>query len=441
MFARRGFVATLMAAAALFVAACGGDDGGGGGGTGSAGTSGSGAEVTGATKAPTLAESKNATGEVTYCTGKDTSGGQKASVEEFNSRFAKQGLKARLLEFPESADEQRNQFVQRQQAKSGECDIFYSDVIWTGEFAAQKWLMDMSDYVNSRKSEFVPSTLATIQYAGKYWGTPKQTDAAFVYYRTDKVPEVPATWQAVYDAAKSKGGIVYAGAAYEGLTCVYLELAYAAGGKVLSDDGKKSEINSPENLKALQFMVDGTKSGAAPKAVTTYMEEQTRRAFESGQPAFQRQWPYAYALDLKAPKIKGKFKVAPLPAWEGGTKANILGGHNLVISAFSKNPKGSVALIDYLTGEDAERRDAAQYSLAPVLETTYDDPAVKKALPFSAELKQAVAQAKARPVSPVYPQISQAIYKNVNSALSGQISPQDALSKADSQINQALKTF
>jgi multiple sugar transport system substrate-binding protein len=112
-----------------------------------------------------------------------------------------------------------------------------------------------------------------------------------------------------------------------------------------------------------------------------------------------------------------------------------------VISTYSKNPKGAVMLIDYLTGLDAERRDAAQYSLAPVLTATYDDPAVKKALPFAAELKQAVSQAKPRPVSPVYPQISQAIYKNVNSALSGQISPQDALSKADSQINQALKTF
>jgi multiple sugar transport system substrate-binding protein len=397
--------------------------------------------VTGATKAPTLAESKGAKGTVTYCTGKDTSGAQTEAVAAFNKKFASQGLKARLLEFPESADEQRNQFVQRQQAKSGECDIFYSDVVWTAEFASQKWLMDMSDYVNQRKADFIPSTLQTIQYAGKYWGVPNQTDAAFLYYRTDKVPQVPSTWQQVYDAAKSKGGIVYQGSAYEGLTCDYLELAFAAGGKVLSNDGKKSEINSPENLKALEFMVNGVNDGAAPKAVTTYMEEQARRAFESGKPAFQRNWPYAYALDLKAPKIKGKFKVAPLPTFEGGGKAGILGGHNLVISAYSKNPKGAVTLIDYLTGPEAEKVAAAKYSLAPTLQATYDDPAVKKALPFAAELKQAVAQAKPRPVSPVYPQISQAIYKNVNAALSGQMSPQDALKKADSAINQALKTF
>jgi multiple sugar transport system substrate-binding protein len=439
MRSSRGFAAALLAAAALFVAACGGSDNGGGssGGGGSSTT----AEVSGSKQAPTLAESKGAKGTVTYCTGKDTSGGQKASVREFNQRFAGQGLKARLLEFPESADEQRNQFVQRQQAKSGECDIFYSDVIWTAEFASQKWLLDMSDYVNQRKDEFIPSTLTTIQYGGKYWGVPKQTDSAFLYYRTDKVKQVPETWQEVYDQAKSQGGIVYQGAAYEGLTCDFLELAFAAGGSVLSQDGKKSTINSPENVKALQFMMDGIKSGAAPKAVTTYMEEQARRAFENGGPAFERNWPYAYALGQQAPKIKGKFAVAPLPAFEGGGKAGILGGHNLVISAYSKNPKGAVMLIDYLTGEDAERRDAAKYSLAPVLKATYDDPAVKKALPFAAELEQAVTQAKSRPVSPVYPQISQAIYKNVNAALSGQMSAQDALSKADQEINQALKTF
>jgi multiple sugar transport system substrate-binding protein len=66
---------------------------------------------------------------------------------------------------------------------------------------------------------------------------------------------------------------------------------------------------------------------------------------------------------------------------------------------------------------------------------------VTKALPFAAQLLQAVQQAKTRPVTPVYPQVSQAIYKNVNQALSGQQSPQDALKNADSQINKALSTF
>ena len=388
-----------------------------------------------------MAESEGATGEVKFCLGKDTSGNQTAAAKKFNQQFSGQGLKMTLTEFPESADEQRNQFIQRQRAKSGDCDIFYSDVIWTAEFAAQKWLMDMSDFVNERKDEFIPSTLETIQFEDKYWGVPQQTDAAFLYYRSDQVQDVPTTWQAVYEDAAAKDGIVYQGAAYEGLTCDYLELAFAAGGEVLSEDGTKSAINSPENLKALQFMADGIKNGAAPKAVTTYMEEPARRAFENGKATYMRNWPYAYALGQDNPKVKGKFEVVPFPEFEGAGKASILGGHNLVVSAFSQNPKGAVAAIDFLTSPETIKINAAEFSLAPTLTATYDDPDVQKALPFAAELKQAVEQARARPVSPVYTQISQAIYKNVNAALSGQMTAEEALQKADGDINQALQTF
>jgi multiple sugar transport system substrate-binding protein len=441
MVSGRMFATALVVALALFVAACGSNDDNGSDGGGGAPTQATGASK-GVKAAPTLAASQDATGTVTYCLGKDTAGNNTAAVKEFNAKFKAQGLSAKLLEFPTSADEQRNQFVQRQQSKSGECDVFLSDVIWTAEFAQQKWLLDMSDYVNQRKDEFIPSTLETIRYENTYYGVPQATDSAFIYYRDDKVDSVPQTWQELYTQAKANGGIVYQGAAYEGLTCDYLELAFAAGGKVLSDDGKKSLIDSPENLKALQFMVDGVKSGAAPKAVTTYMEEESRRAFESGKYAFMRNWPYAYALgNQTGSKSKGKFKVAPFPAFEGGGKAGILGGHNLVISAYSQNPKGAVELIDYLTSAAVEKTYAAKYSIAPVLNATYDDADVQKALPFAQELRQAITQAHSRPVSPVYPQISQAIYKNVNQALSGQKTPADALKAADDQINRALATF
>jgi multiple sugar transport system substrate-binding protein len=443
MVSRKRFAAALVAALAMFVVACGGNDNGGGStsGGGAASTQASGV-TKGVAKAPTVAASKDATGNVTFCLGKDTSGNQTAAVKDFNAKFKAQGLSAKLLEFPTSADEQRNQFVQRQEAKSSECDVFFSDVIWTAEFAAQKWLLDMTDTVNERKSEFIPSTLETIHYDNKYFGVPQASDAALMYYRTDKISNFPQTWQDLYTQAKANGGIVYQGASYEGLTCDYLELAFAAGGQVLSPDGKKSVINSAQNLKALQFMVDGIKSGAAPKAVTTYMEEESRRAFESGKYAFMRNWSYAYALgNAKGSKVAHKFKVAPFPIFEGGKSAAILGGHNLVISAYSKNPKGAVQLINYLTSPEVEKVNFAKFSITPTTTATYTDPEVQKAIPFADALLKNVQAAHARPVSPVYPQISQAIYKNVNAALSGQMSPQDALKKADSQINSALATF
>jgi multiple sugar transport system substrate-binding protein len=41
----------------------------------------------------------------------------------------------------------------------------------------------------------------------------------------------------------------------------------------------------------------------------------------------------------------------------------------------------------------------------------------------------------------VYPQISEAIYTNVNDALAGRKSPEAAIKAADSQITKALSTF
>ena len=427
------WVVCLACAMALAVAACGSDSGGGGGGGG-------GSATTKGAKAIDVSSMDSAKGNVTYCTGKDTSGDLKEGVAEFNK--ANPGLTAKLLEFPESADEQRNQFIQRERAKSADCDAFESDVVWTAEFASQKWLLDVTPYIEKRKSEFVPSTLSSVDYQGKIWGVPRVSDAGLLYYRKDQVKSVPATWQDVYKQAKAGNGIVYQGAAYEGLTCNFLEIAFAAGGKILSDDGKKSVIDSPENLKALEFMVNGIKDGAASKANTTYMEEEARRTFEAGKATFERQWPYAYALgNMKGSKVKGKFAVAPYPPFAGGGKAAILGGHNSVISAYSKNPGGALKLIDYLTSEKRMTRNAVKFSKTPVLAASYADPAVKKALPFIDELKQAVEQAKSRPVSPVYSQISQAIYKNVNNALSGSTDPKAALSKAQKDMDKALATF
>ena len=94
--------------------------------------------------------------------------GADSAGKAFNK--ANPGLNVKLIEFSESADEQRNQFVQRQEAKAADCDVFYSDIIWTAEFAQQRWLYDMTPYVKSRAEEFIPSTLATITYQDKQSG-------------------------------------------------------------------------------------------------------------------------------------------------------------------------------------------------------------------------------------------------------------------------------
>jgi multiple sugar transport system substrate-binding protein len=419
-------VAVLLAVlvAAMAVVACGGDDDEGNGGGGGESLSASSGE--------------NASGNVTWCIGKDTSGAFNEVVKAHNQ--ANPEVKAKLIELPTSADEQRTQLIQRLRAESAECDVLGMDVIWTAEFAAQNWLSDVSALVEDRQDEFIASTLDSAEYEGKHWAVPFNTNAGFLYYRTDKLDSAPTTWEEVAQQSEGEGGLVYQGAQYEGLTVNFLERLYSAGGTVLSDDGETVELNSPEAVQVLTQMKESVDQGIVPKANSTYMEEESRRAFESGRPAAMRNWPYAYALGQDS-DIAGDFEVSPLPASEGGEPAGVLGGYNLGISAFSENPEAAVEFVNFITNTDSQVTMATKASLPPVLSAVYDDPKVQKAMPFAEELRTAVEQAQPRPVSPVYTQISEAIYENVYNAIYGNETPEAALEKASSGVEQALETF
>jgi len=395
----------------------------------------------GAPVAPTLAASRDARGTVRFCTGKDFSGAYTKAIERFNARYGGQGLEARLVELPISTDEQRRQTILRLQMRSAECDVFQADPTWIAEFSRQRWLMDMTAYVRTRADEFIGSTLAPFHYDGRYWGVPQFTGAGLLFRRTDQVPTAPSTWQEAYREAAAHEGLAYQGAAYEGLTVNFLEIAYAAGGRVLSDDGRRAVLDSPANLRALRFMVDGVESGAALRAVTTYLEEPTRFAFEAGRATLMRNWPYAYPLAAKAPAVRGRFAVSPLPAFEGGQRAGVLGGNGPVLSSYSGNPRAGMLLIDHLTSPRTIEENMAVHFLPSVLHASYESPAVRRAVPFAGTIKQAIEQARPRPVSPVYPEITQAIHDNVNAALSGRISAEDALEQAQRQIEEALNRF
>src|SRR6266480_3320954 len=407
---------------AIALAACGG-----GGGS----SSGSG-------KTLSASDAKNPKGNISWCIGKDTTGAFAAMVKQFNDANA--NAKVKLIELPTSADQQRAQQVQRLRAKSSECDVLGLDQIWMAEYVSQGWLYDLTDALSSRKSQFIGSTSESATYQGKQWAIPFNTNAGFLYYRTDKVSTAPKTWQEVYADAKQDGGLVYQGASYEGLTVNFLELLYTAGGKAISDDGKKATIDSPEAKQVLTFMQNGVKDGAVSHSVSTYMEEESRRAFEAGKASLERQWPYAYALGQKS-SIKGKFKITTLPGWKDKPASGVIGGYNLAVNAYSKNPGTALAFAEFVTQPKQQEYMAAKTTLPPTLSEAYDAPAVQKVMPFADKLRTAVEQAHPRPLSPVYPQISEAIYKNVYNALWNGASVDSALKKANDQINQALKQF
>ncbi len=414
-------LAALAAMLMFAIAGCGSDDDDGGG----------------ASEAEKATQAK-ASGDVTWCIGKDTTGAFGTVIDNFNKANPK--ANAKLLELPEDAGEQRRLQIQRLRAKSTECDVLGMDVIWTVEYSGQGWLKDVTDYMSQNGDRFIKSTVDTTEFDGKNWAVPFNSNAGFIFYRTDEVDSAPKDWETLYQEAQKGNGVVYQGFRYEGLTVNFLELLYSDGGTIVSDDGKSATADSQEVKDVLKFMSDGIKNGAAPKAVTTYKEEESRRAFESGNATFMRNWPYAYALG-KDSTIADKFDIATFPGFAGKKPAGVVGGYNLGISAYSKNPEGSLAFIDFATKPDQQKIMATEASLPPTVSDVYDDPAVKKAMPFADQLRSAIEQAKARPPSPVYPQISEAVYNNVYAALQGDMSPDEAASKMNDEIQKALETF
>src|SRR2546430_1525372 len=155
--------ALLLLLTVVVLAACGGGGGGGGGRGGGGG------------KTLSADDAKNPKGNISWCIGKDTTGAFASMVKQFNN--ANPNANVKLIELPTSADDQRAQQVQRLRAKSSECDVLGIDPIWMAEYASQGWIYDLSDWMNSHKSDFIGSTVDSAKYQDKYLAVPFNTNA------------------------------------------------------------------------------------------------------------------------------------------------------------------------------------------------------------------------------------------------------------------------
>jgi multiple sugar transport system substrate-binding protein len=201
-------------------------------------------------------------------------------------------------------------------------------------------------------------------------------------------------------------------------------------------------VDSDAAERALTWMRDAIHAdGVVPAAVLTWQEEQARLAFQTGQAAFMRNWPYAFALlqDASQSSVAGRFAVAPMPGGPGGTATAALGGSVLAVNAFSDQPDEAYKLIDYLLQPEQmiERaRTAGQYPTRPAL---YETPALAEALTIApADALRVIERAVARPVTPVYTQLSEILQIALHRALTRQQEPRPALREAASAMRGLL---
>jgi multiple sugar transport system substrate-binding protein len=209
---------------------------------------------------------------------------------------------------------------------------------------------------------------------------------------------------------------------------------------VVGDDGKPN-VDTPEALEGLKFLVDGFKSGIIPKEAITYKEEEGRRAFQDGKLIFHRQWPYQYAKANAtdgSSKVTGKFAVAPLPGLSGPGKSS-LGGHNLAISKFAKNKGSALEFVKFLTSESEEKTHLQKTSEAPVFSSLYADAELQKQFPYLSTLRASVDNAAPRPRVHNYGDATNAIQAEAYAALTGTKTSEQALKDLQAKLESIIK--
>jgi multiple sugar transport system substrate-binding protein len=347
-----------------------------------------------------------------------------------------------------TTDAAREQLTRRLAAGDESIDLINLDVIWTAEFSDANWIMDLTERVEPIKDQYVPAALESAFYKGRYWAIPAGTNAALLYYRTDLVDRAPQTWEELAEMAKAAQarqpgitGFVFQGNSYEGGTVDALEFIGAAQGKILSEDGTDAVVDDGDGAAhAMSYLQSIMESKVAPKVVTTYMEEDSRLAFQKGDAVFMRNWPYAWALMNKddASKVKGKFDIAPLPAFDGRSSASVLGGQNYGIAATSEHPELAWKAMMCLTREEIQRVKAVEKGEMPTLQHLYDDPQMAKDVPFIDVLATNLRNGVNRPTTPYYNDVTIVIYKAYNDVLNGRITPEEAVERMQRGIQAAI---
>ena len=365
-------------------------------------------------------------------------------------------IQVHLQSAPTDTDTNRASLITTISGGASSPDVYMGDVIWPAQFGHSGLATPLSSYFpSSYWSSFAPGLVQGATYKGQVYGAPFFEDQGFLYYRKDLLAKehmaVPATWQQLETDAATlvhkglvKYGYVWQGGSYEGLTCNFMEYLGSAGGTALNANDTKATLDSAAGTQAANFMHSLITSGATPSAVTTFQEAQSMSAFATGQAAFLRNWDYgwSYSQTASSPSsVVGKVGVTPLPSFSGQPSPGTsnIGGWNLYINPHSKNTAADVTFIKWMTSPAAQTILGTQFSEIPTVQSVRNSAAVKAQNPVLAIVGQ--TRLIPRPAqTPQYAKVSQAIYTNINSMLSGSTSPSGALSAASSQIDSALSS-
>ena len=388
-------------------------------------------------------------GEITVGFGREASGSLQKLIDRFNKE--NQDITVNWRQMPSDTGQYFDQLRTQFQAQDGSLTLIGGDVIWPAQFAANSYIIDLSDrFTENMRSKFLQGPVESNTYEGNVYGVPWFTDAGLLYYRRDLLENAgfsgpPTTWEELKEQAQQimqdeniQFGFVFQGAEYEGGTVNGLEFINSHGGQVLDpSDASQVTIDSPESVAGLEMQQSMVTDGVAPQAVSTYAEPECEAPFLGGDAVFCRNWPYMYSLAGTENFIENDLiDIAPLPAGEGGESVSGLGGWNFFINAFAVQEAQDAAweFVQFMTAAEQQKEYALGGSYLPTLTALYDDAEIQENVPTVRLGGDALRNTVPRPVSPVYSDMSLQMAEQFNASLGGDTPPPEAISSLQTEL-------
>jgi multiple sugar transport system substrate-binding protein len=342
------------------------------------------------------------------------------------------------------------------QAGGGGIDVIGGDVIWPIQFAAQGWVQDLSEnFPASEQNKFLPAPIEASIYEGAIYAVPWFEDAGLLYSRSDLLEQAgysapPETWDELKEMAlkitqdtDTPNGFVFQGKNYEGGVCDALEYIRTHGGDVLSDvTSGDVVIDSPEAAAGLETYHSMIADGVAPKAVANYDETTSVPVFGNGESVFLREWPGTYGdIAGGAYKIKAEqVTVSPIPVAPGNQSSSTLGGWTFMINAQTDMPDEAWEFVKFMSSYESFKFRAINGGYISARKAILEDPEVQEAIPTVKLARDVLLDyATSRPVTQFYGDMSLEMQSQFNDALTGDVSPQQAVETLQKNLTTIMK--
>jgi len=309
---------------------------------------------------------------------------------------------------------------------------------------AQNDLIVPVPMTDEEKKTYYPNIVDTVTFDGNQWGVPVAFSTKALYWNKDLFKQAgldpekpPKTWAEEIEFAKAikeKTGLAGYGLpakTFDNTMHQFMHWVYTNNGKVI--DGDKIVIDSPEVLAALQAYKDITPYSV--EGATAYEQNEMRAIFLDGKVGMLQSGSGA-AVRLKDTKVN--WGVAPLPLGPSAKgEGTLLITDSLAVFKGSGVEEKAIEFAKFITspGPQGEYELQGAAGLTPLRPSPMVDEFVKKD-PYWKPFIDGIAFGGPEPLFTDYKGFQNVIIAMVQSVVTGQAEPADALKKAAGELEE-----